>query len=451
MDTLARTLARYALQARDDDFPAEARTRALDAITDCIACMIAGAKEPLASMVRNVVSGAPRETGRALLVGTNDYSTPADAALYNGAIAHALDYDDTNHPGYAHPSAAILPAMMAVADMAGATGRDIVTAYIIGLEVIGKLGRTMHPQHMKQGWHGTITFGTLAAAVCAGRVMKLTEDQMVMAIGISGSAASGFRANFGTMVKPLHAGYAARNGVLAAQLAREGFEASEQSLEHKYGYANVLNDGRGVDFSQLKCWGEPLEIMTDYGLALKPYPSCGATHTGIEAALHLRKEIGNGEIRSIRAGVSELAFEPLITGTPKSPLEGKFSLPYCISAALTKGAVNLDTFSNETFADAKIQALLQKVTMEADDRVRHDPEFASVVSIEMADGSRHEKLVPLAIGKPERWFSTGQMFDKFLDCGRLVYQRPKIEEVFGVLRSYDSTGPANRLSAALMT
>ena len=155
MDSLARTLARYALAARDDDFPAEARTRALDAITDCIACMLAGAKEPLAGMVKNVVSGAPRETGRALLVGTNEYSTPADAALYNGAIAHALDYDDTNHPGYAHPSAAILPAMMAVAEMADATGRDIITGYIIGLEVIGKLGRAMHPQHMKQGWHGS--------------------------------------------------------------------------------------------------------------------------------------------------------------------------------------------------------------------------------------------------------------------------------------------------------
>ncbi len=451
MDTLARQLARYVLSKRDTDFPHAARSRAVYAMTDCVACILAGSQEPLADKLLRVVSRAPHEGGRGLLIGTPDYSTPADAALYNGALAHALDYDDSNHPAYAHPSAVLLPAMLAVSEMADATGRDFVTSYILGLEVVGKLGRALQPQHMKQGWHATITFGTLAAAVCAGRLLKLTEDQLVMAIGIAGSAAGGWRANFGTMVKPLHAGYAARNGVLAALLAREGFNAAEESIEHKYGYANVLNDGKGVDFLQLQCWGEPLEIMTDYGIALKPYPSCGATHTGIEAALLLRTEIGQGAIQSVRAGVSQLAFEPLILGLPKSPLEAKFSLRYCISAALTQGAVGLTTFSDRVFASPALNELMPRVTMQADERVLHDTEFATVVSIEMADGEKHEKLVPLALGKPERWFTEKQLFDKFVDCGELIFDRSRLDEIYGTLCDLDSGAKADRLVTALQS
>jgi len=165
---------------------------------------------------------------------------------------------------------------------------------------------------------------------------------MVMAIGIAASAAGGLRANFGTMVKPLHAGYAARNGVLAALLAREGLIASEVALEHRYGYCNVFNHGIGYDPAPLSAWGEPLEILSEFGLALKPFPSCGATHTGIEAALLLRKEIGGAPIRSVRAGVSEMAFEPLIHVMPNSGLEGKFSLHYCIAAAVASWVAGRD-------------------------------------------------------------------------------------------------------------
>ena len=450
MSPSTQSLARFVCNVRDSDFPGEARSRAVDAITDCVACMLAGSREALAPMLLNVVSAAPAaNASSALLLGASKYSTPADAALYNGAIAHALDYDDTNHPGYAHASAVIVPAMLALAEKVQATGRDLVTAYILGLEVIGKLGRALNPAHLKQGWHPTATFGTLAATVAAGRLLRLEEPQMVMALGIGASAASGWRGNFGTMVKPLHAGYAARNGVLAALLAREGFVATETALEHRYGYCNVLNHGAGCDFSQLETWGEPLEILTDYGLALKPYPSCGATHTGIEAALLLHREIGNAPIRSVRAGVAELAFEPLIYVVPGTPLEGKFSLHYCIAAALVEGAVNLATFTEKTFANPAIRALIPRIVMEADDRVRDDPEFATVVTVETEAGNRHERFVPLAIGKPARWFSRQQLLDKFMDCGVDVYPRARLQQVFQALQGIDDGMTASDLLGTL--
>lgn len=446
MGDIATSLARWTAEARDADFPALARARAVDAITDCLACMYAGSREPLGPMLRNVIGVHDAHPGGALLVGLDRYATPADAALYNGTVAHALDYDDTNHPAYAHPSATIVPALLACAgarEGAPPTGADLVTAYILGIEVIGKLGRALNTAHYIKGWHATATFGTLAAAVTASRLLGLDQPRTVMALGIAASAASGLRANFGTMVKPLHAGYAARNGVLAALLAREGFTASEDALEHRFGYVNVFNHKVGFDLAPLTQWGESPEILSEYGLALKPYPSCGATHTGIEAALLLRDAIGRDAPKRIRAGVSEMAFNPLIHVQAATGLEGKFSLHYCLAAALLDGEVNLATFTDARAADVRIRDLIDRTTMEVDERVRTDPEFATVVEIETVTGARHEKLVPLAIGKPARWFPKARLRAKFDDCAGLVLRETRLAPVFESIQGMD-----NRNSAA---
>ena len=444
-----RSLARFVCNIGESDFPALARSRAVDAITDCVACMLAGSRESLAAMVLDVVAASEGANGMTSpLVGARRFSTPVDSALYNGAIAHALDYDDTNHPGYAHVSAVIVPVMFALWPQVQATGRSLVTAYVIGLEVIGKLGRALNPAHLKQGWHPTSTFGTLAATGVAARLLRLSEEQTLMALGIGASAAAGWRGNFGTMTKPLHAGYAARNGVLAALLARRGYTATDTALEHRYGYCNILNHGTGCDFGQLACWGNPLEILTDYGLALKPYPSCGATHPGIEAALLLHREIGNEPIVSVRAGVSELAFEPLIYVMPNTPLAGKFSLHYCIAAALVDGVVNLRTFTEARFGDPKIRSLIDRISMEADDRVRRDPEFATIVTVQTASGAYHERQVPLAIGKPQRWFSESLLREKFMDCAQ-GFSTDGASALYGTLRSLDGAMKCTTLLEAL--
>ena len=452
MNTIASGLARYINLTRNDDFPALARSRALDAITDCIACMLAGSREPLARILLDTLPRFTRtESTQAPLLGTNAYSSVTDSALYNGTIAHALDYDDTNHPAYAHPSAALLPAMLAVAPQARATGQDLITAYILGFELIGKLGRALNPAHMARGWHPTATLGTLGAAVAAGRLLRLNEHQLTMALGIAASAAGGFRANFGTMTKPLHAGYAARNGALAALLASHDFTSSETALEHAVGFCNVMNESNNCDLSKLDGWGIELEILTEYGLALKPYPSCGATHTGIEAALLLRDKIGSAKIETVRAGVSDLAFAPLIQHAPTTPLEAKFSLRYCIAAALTQGVVGLRTFSDDVFKTPAIQDLLLRVSMESDDRVRDSHEFSSVVTIRTSTGEVHENLIDLAIGKPSRWFSPSQLRSKFNDCASLIFPPPRLDAIFLKLRSLDSDLPVPELCDALRT
>jgi len=396
-----------------------------------------------------VVAEQPPGPRSAPLLGTAKFSTAADAALYNGACAHALDYDDTNHPAYAHPSAAIVPALLAAGALVDASGEEVVTAYVLGFEVMGKLGCALNTAHYLRGWHATATFGTLAACAAAAMLLRLPEHEFVMALGIAASAAGGLRANFGSEVKPLHAGYAARNGVLAALLAREGYVASEDALEHRYGYVGTFNDGLATDLDALRRWGEPLEILTEYGLALKPYPSCGATHTAIEAAILARADLRGEKVARIRAGVSEMAFAPLIHVMPRSPLEGKFSLHYCIGAALVDGRVGLDTFSDGKVADPQIRDLVGRIAMEADDRVRDGTEFPTVLEVETTTGRRIEKHVPLAIGKPERWFTRAQLEEKFMDCAGRAQSESAARRAFLALQGIDGPGGVRALQSAL--
>ena len=435
-------LASFALGLGHDDIPADGRRKAVDAITDAIACGLAGsASDAAGPMLRALGLGARNDVtpGGALLLGTDRTAAAADAALYNGTVIHALDYDDVTHPAYSHPSAVLVPALFALAGEAGATGQDIVSAYVVGIEVFGKLGRALNTAHYRAGWHATSTFGSIAAAVAAARLLRLTPRQLSCAIGIGASASSGLRANFGSMTKPLHAGYAARNGVLAARLAREGFTASEEALTHRFGFAQVFNAGKAVRWEEFANWGDPFEITSEYGIALKPFPSCAATHTAIEAAAGLRAQIGGAveRIRGIRAGVAEMSLEPLIHVTPKTPLEGKFSMHYCVANALLDGTVDLATFSESKLRDPRIAPLIAKTRMEVDDRVRHDSEFASVVTLTMEDGRQHEKLVPLAIGKPARWFSRDRLQQKFADCTAGLLPQDRAREAFESAQALD--------------
>ena len=409
-------LADFCVGIHADAIPKEARKFAVDALTDCAGCAIAGAAQPLAASVLQTIYTATGCPG--VLIGAAQRAPAPDAALYNGAVAHALDYDDISHPAYSHPSAVLLPALLACADQPGVTGRDVVTAYVLGIEVFGKLGRTLNLRHYKSGWHATSTFGAIAASVAVGSLLRLTKTQLLSAIGLAAAASSGLRCNFGTMAKPLHAGYAARNAVLAASLARNGFEASPDALTHKYGFFSTFNGGQGISEERFSGWGEPFEILAESGIGLKLYPSCAATHPAIEAAERHRRALdGNIDaIAKVRVGMSEFATEPLIYVVPESPLQGKFSMHYCVAAALTREHVNLKTFSSDAIRDPRTVALMRKIETYIDERVRDDHDFAAVVTIETTDGRTREELIRIPPGKPQRWFTREQLQQKFLDC-----------------------------------
>jgi 2-methylcitrate dehydratase PrpD len=432
-------IAAFATHLTTEDTPPEARRRAVDAITDCVGCSLAGSGTELAKHVLNVIATTNASGRTATLIGTKRRASAYDAALYNGAISHALDYDDISHPAYSHPSAVLVPAIFAAAEHTGSSGSDVVTAYIAGLETFGRLGRALNMQHYKNGWHATATFGSIAGAVAASMLFKLDEHAMRMAIGIAASASSGVRVNFGTMVKPLHAGYAARNGVFAALLAREGYTASEEALTGRFGFTSTFNHGSDIDENALRPQNPALEIMTEYGIALKAFPSCAATHPAIEAALMLRRQLADRALTISRVivGASEFAFEPLLYVKPETGLQGKFSMYYCVASALVHGKVDLGTFSDEAVGNAAVVALIPKITMEVDERVRHDREFAAIVAIETQQGERLEQPVHIAPGKPARWLTPAQLKEKFRDCCEYSNCSVKAAEAFAALQAIE--------------
>jgi 2-methylcitrate dehydratase PrpD len=434
------SLEEFAVALRDEDVPDKGRKLAVDAITDCVACMLAGNGSELAAPLRAVI-GAPDHASGTALIGTRARTAVHDAALYHGALAHALDYDDISHPAYSHPSTVLVPALLAAATVAQASGRDFVTAYIVGLEVFGRLGRALNLQHYKNGWHSTSTFGSIASAVAVSRLLKLPASAIRMAVGIAASASSGLRANFGTMTKPLHAGYAARNGVLAARLAQQGFTASTEALSHRYGFTRVFNATGGIGAAALETWGAELEILTEFGIALKLYPACAATHPAIEAATKLHTMLGNPakDIAAVRVGACELATEPLIYREARTPLEGKFSMHYCVASALVDGAVRLSTFTSEAVRREVVQDLVQRTEMVVDERVRDDKEFAAIVEVITVDGRRLEETVHVAPGKPARWFTAREMQEKFMDCHAASGLTNDPHAIFAALQGIDRT------------
>jgi 2-methylcitrate dehydratase PrpD len=443
----------FALRSRVGEFPALARTMAVDAVTDCLGCMVAGAGEPIASKMGAVVADAVDAPGlvAAPLAVSGRLSSPQDAALYNGALAHAIDYDDVTHPAYAHPGASLVPTILATAKIGNVSGGEALTAYILGIEMVSKLGRVLNTAHYRNGWHATATFGSLGAAATAASLLRLEAEPFAMALGMAASAASGLRANFGTMTKPLHAGYAARNGVLAALMAREGVTASTEVLDDPYGFAGVFNHHGDIDAAHFENWGDPLEILTEFGLGLKPYPACGAAHPPIEAAIHLRDQIEGGweTIRSIRVGVTEMHFEPMVCERATTGLEAKFCMGYCVAAAILDGDVTLDSFSDDAVPRINASGLVEKVRMELDARVEGNTEFGAVVTIETESGQKLEELVPLAIGKPERWFPKERLVSKFHDCCASVIDRAHATEIFELAQSIESVSTLGPLIDAI--
>ena len=440
----------FALASREAAFPAKARAMAIDATTDLLGCMVAGAGEHLASMLDALVFDVPADQGAPLAI-AGRHASPQDSALYNGALAHAIDYDDVTHPAYAHPGASIVPTILATAHFERVSGAEALSAYIVGIEMVSKLGRTLNTAHYKNGWHASATFGTMGAAATAAAMLRLDADAFARTLALAASAASGLRANFGTMTKPLHVGYAARNAVLAALMAREGVTANPEILEHPYGFAEVFNHHDGIDWEQFETWGDPLEILTEFGLGLKPYPACGAAHPPIESAIRLRERIVGGveNIRDIRIGVTEMHFEPMIYDTASTGLEAKFCMGYCIAAALLDGDVTLKTFEDGEVPRINASGIGEKVRMELDDRVKGNTEFGAVVPITTKSGDMLEEIVPLAVGKPERWFPKEKLRSKFDDCCRGIIDDAQASEIYELAQSIEQTVDLSALTNAV--
>jgi len=419
--------------------PAMARVMAARALLDTVGVALAGAMEPVSRIARRVVE--QDGSGPCRVLGTTLHASPGNAALANGTAAHALDYDDMCFVSLAHPSAPLVSAALAAAETAGASGAALLDAYVAGFELEGRLGRAMNPRHYQRGWHCTSTLGTIGAAAAAARLLGLDAEAAGHALAIAASEASGLKENFGTMVKPLHAGLAARNGVLAAQLAKAGLTASAAAIDGPQGFLAAMDSEHAALDGVVGDLGTRWEIL-DTGITVKLYPSCAGTHPALDALLDLKRREGfsGDDVEAVEIGVDPIVPTILIYDRPSSGLEAKFSMPFCAAAAIVRGRVGLETFHASEITDPAIVAMQARVMMRIDPALDASaaPLTQARVTVRLREGRVLTACANGARGYPDRPAGNEELAEKFMSCATQAVSAAQAVETLAALRGIES-------------
>ena len=427
------TIARFVVNTAISE---GARQRASIAVIDTCGVMLAGAVEPAARIAQSMA--AEDGVGQCRVVGTSIATSPSLAAFANGVAAHALDYDDMCFVSLAHPSCVLVPAILAAGEVAHADARTLLDAYVVGFEIECRLGLVMNPRHYHhRGWHCTSSIGTLGAAAAVARVLGLDAQATRHALGIAASSACGLKENMGSMVKPLHAGMAARNGVTAAQLARRGFTASPHAIDGPQGYLAAMDsEHRSLD-AAVADLGTRWEI-DETGVTVKLYPSCAATHPPLDALTEIvrRERFTPDQVAGIDVEVDSMTPRLLIHPNPSTGLEAKFSMPFCAVAAVVFPRIGIDTFTPESILHSDVQALMPRVTLRANAEFdTAAPLSQALVTVRLRDGREWSQHADGARGYPGR-LTDEELSAKFEDCAARALGPSGAGHAWGALTSW---------------
>jgi len=360
---LTKAIAGFIVETEATDIPSNVYEHSKVAFLDWLGCAIAGANNPLVDkLIRyaDVMGG----NGQATVIGHNLKKTATQAAIINGAASHVLDYDDTTTVDIRHASVGTFPAFLALAEWKEKSGTDLLTAYVIAFKVAALIGACVGMKQYNAGWHTTSTIGHLASAAGCARLLKLSEQQTIYAIGLAGTLSSGLKIVFGTMTKAFHAGNASQAGLKAAILAKDNFTCTENLLEGPDGYFQVYKGQiNEKELSTLgKTWGFE-------NLAQKYHASCHCTHSAIESFLSIADEenLSQHDIKSVKIYSNQLALNIAGKTEPKTALEGKFSVPYCVANALLRDDTGLQAFTDEKVNDPEIKDFMKKISLSLDE------------------------------------------------------------------------------------
>ncbi|MGQ0647714.1 MAG: MmgE/PrpD family protein [Gemmatimonadaceae bacterium] len=414
---VSRPLAEFAATTRFTDLPGAVVEDTRRAVLDWLGSALAGALEPPAEMARSVVRQLGASDEATVFGGLR--SSAAGAALANGVATHILELDDVHKGSTLHAAAPVIPAALAVAEREHASGEAFLLAVALGYDAALRVGEAVNPSHYRY-WHPTGTAATFGAAVAAGSLLRLSPAQMLHALGNAGTQASGlweFNAD-GAMSKHLHPGKAAFNGVLAADLAREGFTGASRILEGDRGFFRATTSD--YDASRvITALGAVWKISEN---CFKLHSCCGHTHTAIDVALDYRDAVGDAleSLADVHVETYAQGHAIVQERAPRTPYQAKFSLAYCVAAALTEGTVGLQQFEAERFSTAAcytpaIASLLPhvRVTIAQDLTARYPGEWGTRVTFTRRDGAADIRGAAFPRGNPEHPVSTGTLEHKF--------------------------------------
>ncbi|HEY1232493.1 MAG TPA: MmgE/PrpD family protein, partial [Candidatus Binatia bacterium] len=435
-------IAQFIVDISLEKIPRDVVDKAKRTVLDCIGAALAGVSEPVSQTIIGYATklGGPAQ---ASVFATGVKISVADAALANGTIAHALDYDDCGVK-IGHPSVLVLPAVLSFGEQLRATGQEILTAYIVGLEVEGKLALHADFKLMQARLNHQTWYGSMGAAAACSKLLRLDVDKTRMALGIAGNFACGLSVNHGSMAGAMAAGNACRNGVIAALMAQAGITANPNIVEAKNGFYDTLVGRDHYDAERTAdSLGKPFYIESP-GIGLKKYPSCYHTHRALDGVLQLLGEyrLNDKDIAEVDVGTSERAMRVLAFTEPATPYQAKFSMPHCIAAALVDCQVTLETFTPRKFEERSIVQARKKVHLSFPDvpiwpglaDVGPDTEFVgNPVTIKTNDGKAYSVRVDIPRGDPALPLSDDELLEKYRDCVRSQLRPDELERSMGLV------------------
>ncbi len=432
-----------------NSLPADAVHWAKVGILDTVGVTIAGAAEDATRIVLGV-SGS--SSGPSLVFGHARRIGALDAALVNGTASHALDFDDCNNTLGGHPSVPILPALFALADETGATGRDFIAAYVAGFETECKLSMVVNFHQYTKGWHPTTTIGVFGSAAACAHLLKLSVEKTATALSIAASLAAGVKSNFGTMTKPLHVGHCARSGLFAALLARDGFTAGATAFEHKQGYFEVFNGAGNYDATKaIPAWANPLDI-TRPGIAIKSYPCCGSTHPAIDCMLELvqKHNLKPEQVARIDSWTHTRRLEHTNRPDPQSSLDAKFSVHYTLARALKDRTVKLEHFEGDNWKDPATRAILPKIHVATytTEQFPADNHFGAEVKVTLTDGRIVSTKTDQALGRSvDKPLPPDMLKAKFDNCAARALSTDNVARLYAAIQDFENAKDVREIAA----
>ena len=425
--SLTAYVAEFITRMRSKDIPADVMHLGKRSILDGIGLALAGSVAESGHIVRKHLKslGCDAAPG-CTIIGSNMKMPARFAAFANGVAIHADDYDDTQlavakdrvYGLLTHPTAPALPPVLAIGERDGRSGRDVLTAYQIAVEVETKLSEAMNPRHYQDGFHSTATVGTIAAGAGVAQLLGFNIEQTRRTLSIAASQAAGLRENFGTMMKPFHAGRACESGVVAAEFAQLGFTATPIILEAGRGFFKAAGggyDAQSIDGKLGKPWSFAFP-----GVSIKPHPSGSLTHPGMGLMLDLimQHDIKPGEVRKVGVGVNRQNVNALIHNRPTNELQAKFSMQFCMAILLLRRKAGLAEFTDEVVNRSDVKAMIEKI----DYGVHPVAEAAgyekmtTIIDIELTDGRKISGSADFGKGSPANPMTDDELANKFREC-----------------------------------
>jgi len=437
-----RTLATWLVESRLEHIPQDIRHEARRALVNYLGCALGGAPDEavdIALRALHPLFGAPT----ARILGRAERLDPLHASLMNGISSHVYDYDDTTPKNYSHPSSPVASALFAYASVNHVSGPDFVHAFILGFEAESRVANAVYPAHYDAGWHITGTSGVFGAATAVGKLLGLSVQQMIWAIGLAATQAAGLREMFGSMGKAFHPGRSAQNGYAAALLAREGFTSGEHGIEGPRGFAAVT--AAAYDLSKVTArLGDDWDLRAN---TYKPFPCGIVNHPTIDGAIQLHDEFGPapGEIAAVRLRVAPLVLDLCNQQNITKGLQGKFSVYHGAAVGLVRGKAGLQEYTDAAVNDPAVKRVRERATAVGDATVTEDQ---AGIEVELTDGRVLTKFVAASIGNLARPLSDAQLDAKFRGQAVLALPEPQVTQALASCWGIDTLDDVGALVAA---